>query len=409
MSTAKLAMRSTHRPKRAAFVVILAGAMLLAGAGCGQGENGNDHAAASTGPSAASVQTVAATSQQPAPAQSQPSDDGNNRGLPNIRLVPEQGSTIPARIEPPFFNLGYLSAGEQAVKDVQLRNTSDEPLTIQEVKSSCKCTTVNNMKGMVVPPGGSVPITVIYDAPDQTGPKRQNVWVFIDGYEDDYFEIPVEAEVTLPIRATPGYLRYESTSESETGTVTVESINGSSFKVISVDGKRPVYADDFVDGSEPRSRYKLQWDLSPYTNPCRDMPWWLFIETDHPACPILDVQIRHKCIQVSTFMGGIFRRDANQWKIEPLRVLAGVSPVGGSARVEVPTERLGGLELVSAIPRSKSIKDVKVVSQVESGFEKSYQIEVTPADNVRGLYYGIVLLYASDQSAAPVWVVGTVR
>jgi hypothetical protein len=81
------------------------------------------------------------------------------------------------------------------------------------------------------------------------------------------------------------------------GTLRVESTDGRPFRILSAYGQAPVYADGSDPGrDEPRSVHTLKWNVEyPTEADCANARYWWVIETDHPDCPLLPLEIRHQC------------------------------------------------------------------------------------------------------------------
>lgn len=363
---------------------------------------------------AASTSTPARAETAPAPAQpANPAPKAISGSEPSVVTPTAPAQPPPIVVEPAVIEMGYLSAGVTKLGKAKLRNTGSVPIVVTRVQPNCTCTTVGDLAGTVIMPGEAAEVTAKYVAPQDTGPKQAKVWAWFQGYEDPV-TVPVVAEVTMAVRAVPGYLKMEET-EKGVGEIRVESIDGKPFRVLATDGQPPVFLDGFKPGDEPRSSYVLKWDLRRYMNPCRNMPWWWMVETDHPDCPLLDVRVRNECAMAGGFsINGreIFRHPKEQkWKLAspPARALAGAIPKGGSANVTIPTENLGAQKLITAVPLTANIRSVEITGSEFKNGEQIYTIKVTPAPTTTGLFFGIVQFTADDGGQSAAWIIGTVR
>ncbi|MHC4108466.1 MAG: DUF1573 domain-containing protein [Planctomycetota bacterium] len=183
----------------------------------------------------ADTNPVATTTPAPVPA----------RGLPAIA------------IHPPAIELGMLRPGESASGSVRIRNVGHEPIRILDSRSSCRCTSVN-LANTVIEPGESVPLNAQFEAGSSLGAKSESVRVRFEGYTR-LIEVPVRAEVAMPVRAAPGYLLAV---DDLSGSITIESVDGRPFSILATHGESPQFIDFDPATDPPRNRYYVKWDLT---------------------------------------------------------------------------------------------------------------------------------------------------
>ena len=129
-----------------------------------------------------------AIAQAPAPA---PTASPSERAVPARRPAPPaRPEAAPARAiadappmvsEPASIDFGFLPPNTPGEGIVLLRNTSDKPLTINLVQPSCKCTTISDLVGKQIPPGGTVELQIKLDGAPAMGVRRSSVKVMVDG------------------------------------------------------------------------------------------------------------------------------------------------------------------------------------------------------------------------------------
>ena len=244
-----------------------------------------------------------AIAQAASPAPSDPASAPTAR--PSERAVPARRPTPPVRpdavepraiaevlplvSEPANMDFGFLPPNTAGEGIVLLRNTSDKPLTINLVQPSCKCTTISDLVGKQIPPGGTVELQIKLDGAPAMGVRRSSVKVMVDGY-GRALEVVVKGEVSLPVRIVPPYINAIE-QKNMTGRVILESTNKKPFRILSSLGG-PISIQGF-DGTkdEPRSSYVVGYDLTALST---DLPSYIYFETDAPEAGVVDVRVRQE-------------------------------------------------------------------------------------------------------------------
>jgi hypothetical protein len=318
----------------------------------------------------------------------------------------------PVTFDPPELNFGVIPPDTELHGTVQIRNTGDAPLTIRSMRADCKCTTVEDLTGKIIEPGGSLELTAVVDARSHQGTKRNEIRFLFEGYED-YGPVAVKilSEVAGAIRMDPAY--FDLTTQW-TGELALHSGDGRPFRILAANGAPPVYADDFDPArDEPRSDYLLSWDMTMYDPmTCEDaegnrMPNWWVVETDHPEAPIVDVFVRHNPCTLPEPPEG------RMWYLSERRVLLGELAVGESAEFTVYMKWRGDQGPADTIGQVRSESgqfDATMVELDRVGERITCRVRVTPRADLRGLLYGKVRFLAANMPAhsQPVTVMGRV-
>jgi hypothetical protein len=197
----------------------------------------------------------------------------------------------PIRLDPPVIDFGILPPAATREGAVKLVNTGSRELEILTVQPSCKCTTLEDLSGKKIPPGGFVELKATMKAQSAPGRKSAEVKVLIDGYSQ-VVQVQLKQEVSLPIRVSPSYLNVVS-GNPQTGRTVIESIDKQPFRICAIGGKRPNLVGFDPDKDEPRNQYILDWDFNRDFQPGEAKRYWL-IETDREDCPLVDIFVRHE-------------------------------------------------------------------------------------------------------------------
>jgi len=318
----------------------------------------------------------------------------------------------PVAFDPPELNFGVIPPDTELHGTVQIRNTGDAPLTIRSMRADCKCTTVEDLTGKIIEPGGVVELTAVVDARSYQGAKRNEIRFLFEGYEN-YGPVAVKifSEVAGAIRMEPTYFDL---SEQLTGRLALHSMDERPFRILAANGRPPVYADDFDPArDEPRNAYLLSWDMTMYDpTTCEDpagnrMPNWWVVETDHADAPLVDVFVRHlPCTLPEPPEGRL-------WYLSEQRVLLGELAAGESAEFTVYLKWRGDQGPRDTIRdvRSESEQfDATLLELDREGERITCRVRVTPRPGLRGLLYGNVRFLAANVPghSQPLTVIGRV-
>jgi hypothetical protein len=337
---------------------------------------------------------VAAESSQPTvPARS--SVAGNPAGWP------------PIEFEPPALDFGILPPGGTGRGSVKIWNVGSVPLAIYRGIVSCGCTHADRLDGRVIAPGSFTEFNTTMDMKSGLGEKREKLTIFFRGYER--VQPPViydfTAEVSLPVRAVPPHLTaYDDATGGDilSGEFTLDSLDGRPFRILAVNGEPPVFADDGAAAGEPRSRYTLKWDLTPYAAR-GEVPWFWIVETDREDCPIIDLRVRHRSTKPQRVPG-------RRWSQRDQRIVVGVvrnnEPIEIETKIQYPVDMTPSVG-TAGVARTSTRLDAELV---EAWVEESYlhyRIRVTPLEAPPGLLYEEIRLFASG-GEAPLRIIGRI-
>ncbi|MEE2913013.1 MAG: ankyrin repeat domain-containing protein [Planctomycetota bacterium] len=193
---------------------------------------------------------------------------------PEPRLVPDE-QRIQEQVvvlEPISLDLGSFSTSEKKTGSVTLKNTGDEPVTIISAKASCGCTTSDFKNNTVLEAGESTNITVTMDGKGKARKLSKTVTFNVAGYPS--LKLPVLAEsieyVTLDVD------RLVIDEDTGKSTVTLTSIDGEPFKVLSIHPAIAELPTEFASTQQLHINWNKFWDVVTTTK--------VTIRVDHPLC-----------------------------------------------------------------------------------------------------------------------------
>ena len=325
--------------------------------------------------------TGAARVDPPAPA-------GKPVGKPMKGPAPPSDMKVIA--EPAGLDFGIVAPHTVLEGNFTLVNTTDAALAVKQAVPSCQCTTID-IVGKRIPPRGTLQVPVTMKV-SSTGIKTSNVKVMVEN-QPRPITLELRAEVAYAVRLSiadaKGQMQpYVDAAEDPTrlkGVATVSSVDGKPFRVLSVQGKPPVFAAGAVDA--PQASHQIAFDL-PGT-PCEQVPKYLLIETDRPDARLVDARVRHECARITP---GI--------DIAEFRSNAGVITAGGSAQFDIEVKKMGPNRIGDvrcADPRFTA----SLIGQKTDGNSVLATIRLQPAADVRGVFMVPVHLTALDARGQP--------
>lgn len=314
----------------------------------------------------------------------------------------------PVEFHPEVLDLGTVRPNDRVFGQVQLQNVSEKWLKIVASRADCTCTSVN-LADTLLAPGQSVPLEAQLKT-SVMGEWSGAIQVLIEGY--DPITVRATAVVALPVHADPPYVAALKDSQGQlpvTGEFTVSSIDGKPFSVLAVNGEPPQFVAELGATKSPRNEYRLKWDLSEFDpKTCRDstgrrLPGWIIVETDHPDCPIFDLEVRHECNRRQ-----ILRTDS--WAVQEKRVFIGNVKPGEPVECEVVAKwipRRNHDPITAVVSESRQFT-VELIGTESMDDGMRCRFRLTPAADHRGLLNGTVRLQSARQgNSLP--VIGTVR
>lgn len=227
------------------------------------------------------------------------------------RQVAQQMALCPVKTPQPRLDAGLVKPNTEVKFEAILMNTSDRPVKCVRSSPSCTCTTVD-MLGKVIPAGGTITVPLSMRTSGATGEKTAEVVLMFENVPG-LVELSIRAEVTYPVRAfqmstgpdgkprrDPFINAFDNKANAK-GEITVESIDGAPFRVLTVGGQPASFVDFDPANQQPRESYRVRYDFSAL--PCELVPKYLVVETDRPDARLIDLRVRHECTRINPAFG----------------------------------------------------------------------------------------------------------
>ncbi len=222
---------------------------------------------------------AASTPAQKPPAAVLASDEAKAR-----RTIRETGSkdaaatrtptTQPAEstlsVEPARLALGTIATGKFARGTVLITNTGSEPITIDQCKTSCGCTSTKCPKGQTLSPGQSEEVEIQITAGTRARQINKTVTFLVKGQRP--VTLPVSVEVIAYVTLNPQTIDPDVNTD---GKLVLTATDGQPFRIISMS---PPIIEDFEDIEATEHEVYISWERWRELGQNRR----LTINVDHP-------------------------------------------------------------------------------------------------------------------------------
>ncbi len=98
------------------------------------------------------------------------------------------------RVDPTTFDFGRVRPGRSLRKEFRLRNLGDQPLVIERISRSCRCTSAETEES-TLEPGASTPLRIGLETPDFAGRVEERVLLRSNDPDTPLLEIRLLATV----------------------------------------------------------------------------------------------------------------------------------------------------------------------------------------------------------------------
>jgi hypothetical protein len=391
-------MRKTHAARRTiqpkpGGAAALPLAAILCMAGCGGGGTAPAVPAPTAAPTPAPAAAAAGRRAEPGPADA-PAQTGERRDAPPVTV----GALL---VDPGAIHWGTVEPETRHQATFTLYNKGAAPITIKKVSTSCACTAPQNLAGRVIAPGASMPLSTEFDAPPIPGTKDAYISVVFDsGGRESAVKLEFKAEIRMAVVADPPYV--DALKGVSSGQLRLSAPEGREFRVLSTDGQAPMYADG--SNGAARREHVVRWSIPPRAvEQCEGMRLWWIVETDHPECPILPVEVRHDCT------GG--RRDLTRkqrgWYFDDYIANLRGMRAGESREVEVRIANENRVRIHEVASLSPQAHATLVSAEHTTDGKTICRVRFTPAPDARGMVYAMVE-FRSDTGAKDIAFVARV-
>ncbi len=155
-------------------------------------------------------------------------------------------------VEPTRLSLGTIATGKFARGTVLITNTGTEPITINQCKTSCGCTSTNCPKGETLSPGQSEEVEIKITAGTRARQINKTVTFLVDGQKP--VTLPVSVEVIAYVTLNPQTIDPDVNTD---GKLVLTATDGQPFSILSMN---PDVIDDFEDIEATEHEVYVSWE-----------------------------------------------------------------------------------------------------------------------------------------------------
>ena len=224
-----------------------------------------------------------------------------------------QPSISTVSVEPAQLDLGTVPANQYATGSVTLTNTGEEPVTIQDCRTSCGCTTTNCPKGKQLQPGESTEVAIRMTAGSR--PRRISKTVTFIVENQPLIKMPVSVNVVTFVVIEPATINPEVATD---GRIVIRSTDDQPFRIVRM---TPAVIEMFDTEPFVEHEFYIPWERWRELNQARRLTFTL----DHPKASSVTLLIKTRNLS----------RDPN-------RVRMSDEPDRGDRAITARNPRLGG-------------------------------------------------------------------
>lgn len=184
-------------------------------------------------------------------------------------------------VTPSLLDLGTMSTNETKSGTMTIRNISDQPVMIENSRTSCGCTVANVPRGQYLEPGESVDVDVSLRSSTREQVLTKTVTFLIRDHPP--VTTRVRGEVVSYVTIEPGILNPETFSD---GAIVIQSEDGEPFRVTSIHPK--ITAEEPSEESATRHEFTIAWDKWQDMGEARRVIFY----TNHPKATQVMATIR---------------------------------------------------------------------------------------------------------------------
>ncbi len=173
-------------------------------------------------------------------------------------------------VEPTRLSLGTIATGKFARGTVLITNTGSEPITINQCKTSCGCTSTKCPKGETLSPGQVEEVEIQITAGTRARQINKTVTFNVDGQRP--VTLPVSVEVIAYVTLNPQTIDPDVNAD---GKLVLTATDGQPFRIISMN---PPVIEEFEDIEATEHEVYVSWDRWRELGQNRR----LTINVDHP-------------------------------------------------------------------------------------------------------------------------------
>lgn len=305
------------------------------------------------------------------------------------------GTEIPVLLDETQLDLGPHLVGASPSGEIHFTVLGDRPLSLLAASPTCGCLSTDFNGRVDLQPGQRHTVRVEYRPRNFPGTADESIRLVFAG-SPEIITVPVRAFFSRTVEAEPASIDADA---DLTGTITLRSLDGVPFEILSVNGLLPIFTDS--DGTDSLS-HELVWDLRAFNEDCLDefgqsMPRWLIFETTHPSAPFVDVRVRNsECTKLDVPVS-----PTQEWYLGDHRFILGYVSPGAFSDFVLPIRYFPGasrLEPVSLVSTTESRFTLEVQKITQQFDQRDITIRLRASDALEPGFYRVPLIVRSAET-----------
>lgn len=206
----------------------------------------------------------------------------------NIDVANVQSSAL--KFDPPALDFGNIFVGHVETKNVRIQNPTDKPITINDIRGSCGCISLD-MKSKTVPANGAVDLTVHYTGLAGSLNKEYGVTATTDESNDSKASLLIHAHTVSIFKLEPSLLYFDVKPEDKEKTLTTKLTrsDGQPFSIRGADIRNKQLSLKWQPPAGMHNEYELTVTLK--ATQISNGVETLAIVTDHPTHPVVELKV----------------------------------------------------------------------------------------------------------------------
>ncbi len=293
-------------------------------------------------------------------------------------LIPHQTeiATFSLSATEPIFDFGSRDTTESVQHVFIVKNATNSPVPISDVKTSCGCT-ATKVSQKIVPPGGTSEITMTLDLWGMRGYIKKPIVIISEG--KPVLTLAMQGSVTRALEVLPQQLNLGEIQQegSETRTIVIVTTTEKSIRVTNVTATTPML-ECKIEELSAGNAYAIRVTPRPERG-VFEIQGQIRILLDYPANPVIDVPVTAKVI--------------NDIEVIPPRIIIGGIGADASPRYIVVRGRskldfelnAGAGELAASVEHSKTPEGYRVTVTPKTKWQDLHDMSLELNTNISGM------------------------
>ena len=183
-------------------------------------------------------------------------------GIPDKKVTPPLNGDGPRLVVlEPEYNFGKINSNKLVEHDFILRNAGTSILKIENIQTTCGCTTAEMVKDEIAL-NEEVPIHVMFDTKGRQGPQTQSVTIASNDPANPTLELRIVGEAIASIHIEPTAVQFgriEDDNPREAKVVIQSNKEEITFQIESVESDGLEFIQHEIEEVEPGKKYELHF------------------------------------------------------------------------------------------------------------------------------------------------------